>query len=182
MFVCLFYFRAALGLHCRVKAFSSRGEWQLLFSCGTWAYKLHSVIPRAGIKLVSPEWQGRFVTTGPSVKPLEFISARGVRAYPASFVFSVAVQSRVMGWSAHTDHAGATVRRARSTAAFRVRNEGSVQAASTPSTSHRVTLAYLGGKPSPRCYPGPGELLPLLTAVAPARLSTNTTTVSQDEG
>lgn len=101
---------------------------------------------------------------------------------PASFVFSVAVQSRVMGWSAHTDHTGATARRARSTAAFRVSNEGSVQAASTPSTSHRATLASLGGKPSPRCYPGPGELLPLLTAVAPARLSTNTTTVSQDEG
>lgn len=165
-----------------MKAFPSRGEWQLLFSCGTWAYKLRGVIPRAGIKLVSPAWQGRFLPTGPSSKPLAFISARGVRAYPASFVFSVAVQSRVMGWSAHTGHTGATARCARSTAAFRVSNEGSVQAASTPSTSHRATLASLGGKPSPRCYPGPGELLPLLTAVAPARLSTNATTMSQDEG
>ena len=79
-----------LGLHCCTWAFSSCGEWGLLFvvvcvlliavaslvaerrlsSCGAWALLLRGMwdLPGAGIKPVSPELAGRFLTTVPPGK------------------------------------------------------------------------------------------------------------------
>ena len=91
LFIYLFIlFLAALGLHCCTWAFSSCGEWGLLFvavhgllialaslfgstgsrhagfsSCGTQAQLLRSMwdLPRPGIEPVSPALAGGFLTT-----------------------------------------------------------------------------------------------------------------------
>ena len=62
--------------------------------------------PDQGSNCCPPTWQGRFLTAGPSAKPLEYMSAYGVSACSASLLFSGAVQSCVMGWSVYTDHSG----------------------------------------------------------------------------
>ena len=178
---------AALGLHWCMRAFSGRGDWELVSSWGTWAYILHCVIRRPGIELVALlARQGRFLTSGPSAKPLEVMSAYGISKCSASILLCVAVQSRVMGWGAYTEDIGAE----RCLHGPRPLSESGMKVLPKPSASHRATQASLavgwagggeGGGLQPRCYPGPREVLPLLTAVAPARSSTNTTTVSQDE-
>ena len=110
-----------------MRGFSGRGDWELVSSCGTWAYILHGLIPRPGIELVTLARQGRFLTSGPSAKPLEVMSAHGISKCSASILFCVAVQSRVMGWGADTEDIGAE-RRLRGPRPLSVKNEGAVQA------------------------------------------------------
>ena len=79
---------AALGLCCCVCAFSSCGEWGLLFavvgglrscgsralelriSCGAQALLFHGMwdLPRPGLERVSPALAGRFLSTAPPGK------------------------------------------------------------------------------------------------------------------
>ena len=138
--------------------------------------------PDQGWNCCPPTWQGRFLTAGPSAKPLEFMSAYGVSAYSASLLFSGAVQSCVMGWSVYTDHSG-TQRDLHGP--WPLSELGmKVLSKQPPRQGQPEHLSEAGGvrEPSPRCYPGPGEVLPLLTAVAPARSSTNIMTMSQEKG
>ena len=63
-------FLVVLGLCCCILAFSGCREQRLFFSCGAWA----SVVVAHGRSCPSPSmWhalQGKFLTTGPSAKPL----------------------------------------------------------------------------------------------------------------
>ena len=86
-YVDIYFFMAALGLCCWIRAFSSRHKWRKLSGCSVWPQQLqymgsrahrpsncgpqaslpHRIwnLPRPGVELVSPALANRFLTTGP---------------------------------------------------------------------------------------------------------------------
>ena len=74
----------ALGL-------SSCGSWALerrLSSCGTWAQLLRGMwdLPGPGLEPMSPALAGRFITTAPPGKPLDFILETWLQYFPYGVV------------------------------------------------------------------------------------------------
>ena len=78
----IYFFLAALGLHCCTCVFCSYGRWRLLSSRLSlrWHLFLQSMVSRCvglvaprkpgpGVEPVSPAFAGRFLTTGPPGKP-----------------------------------------------------------------------------------------------------------------